>query len=400
MIVGAVALASIIATSAVPSSPQTVTTVSTSTSQVCSDYYFIGARGSGEIFDGPDGGMGMELNDTFESFRIQALTQGVTVTGIPVVYPAVPIDKSFGAYITAARLALHLGGPFDDSVAIGTANALQSVREVIATCADSKIVLGGFSQGAAVMVDTLAQLTPVEKKSIAAVVAFGDPQFNGSDSVADQGGYDPRYSGLLGAHAPWSELVDAPVFSYCHPGDHVCGISTPVDLSGLGIDTTLYVRDFAHVIGLAGDEGVGVFEPHSSYVVETLDAAQRLSYALHLTSTRPLSDTSRNWRAHLVTVAHAAGTSVVDAGERTPVGPAGGTSILAGLLARGTLRQEFPTPVDRPRITMPPGDVAPRRRRRLRRMPVRSGRGSHDDPGDGRPDARTSATGSSYTLCA
>jgi hypothetical protein len=267
----------------------------------CSDITFIAARGSGDPAAGTDLGMGVPLYGTFRDLAVLAQQSGSTISAIAVDYPAVPIDGSVDAYLTSAKVLLHMEGPFSESVAVGVEAALQEVHDVHTSCPSSRIVLGGLSQGALVVVEALESMPAEDREAIAGVVAFGDPSFNAEDTVANRGGYDHRYSGLLGPHAPWSEIVDAPAFSYCHPADHVCGITAEFDLNVGGLRASFFLRDFAHVAGYTAGVGVGLYEPHSSYQIEATDAAARLGYALNLTETEPAAGTGlERWEAHLV----------------------------------------------------------------------------------------------------
>ncbi|WP_328352980.1 cutinase family protein [Mycobacterium sp. NBC_00419] len=107
----------------------------------------------------------------------------------------------------AGKLQLHGGDGADDAIA--------HIKSTVSSCPDTKIVLGGFSQGASV-IDIVAgvpmggitwgnSLPPQYADTVAAVATFGN--------VAGRtGGSLPTQSALLG-----SKAIDL-----CNPGDPIC----------------------------------------------------------------------------------------------------------------------------------------------------------------------------------
>jgi hypothetical protein len=73
-------------------------------------------------------------------------------------------------------------------------------------------------------------------------------------------------------------MIAAPVISFCHAGDHVCGISKRFDL-GEGA-TQLWYRDAGFILGYDAEHDVSLYEPHSSYELESGRAAHRVALAL------------------------------------------------------------------------------------------------------------------------
>lgn len=153
----------------------------------CPDAEVVFARGTNE-----PPGLG-RVGDAFvDSLRQQA--------------PGVNID-TYAVNYAASKLQLHGGDGANDTIS--------HVKKMAASCPNTKIVLGGYSQGASVM-DIVAgvpiggisfgsSLPPEYAGNIAAVVTFGD--------IADRaGGSLPTKSALLGAKA-----VD-----YCNPTDPIC----------------------------------------------------------------------------------------------------------------------------------------------------------------------------------
>lgn len=153
----------------------------------CPDAEVVFARGTNE-----PPGLG-RVGDAFvDSLREQAA--GVNI-------------RAYGVNYAASKLQLHGGDGANDTI--------NHVKSTLSACPNTKIVLGGYSQGASVM-DIVAgvpiggiswgsSLPPQYADSVAAVVTFGD--------IADRaGGSLPTKSPLLGAKA-----VD-----YCNPQDPIC----------------------------------------------------------------------------------------------------------------------------------------------------------------------------------
>jgi cutinase len=163
----------------------------------CPDVEVIFARGTNE-----PPGLG-RVGDAFvDSLRQQA--------------PGLTFD-TYGVNYAASKLQLHGGD--------GANDAINRVKQAVAKCPNTKIVLGGYSQGASVM-DIVAgvpigginwgnSLPPEYANNIAAVATFGD--------VADRaGGTLPSQSALLG-----SKAIDL-----CNPSDPICHAGPGNEWSG------------------------------------------------------------------------------------------------------------------------------------------------------------------------
>ncbi|OBG76059.1 cutinase family protein [Mycobacterium sp. E3305] len=123
----------------------------------------------------------------------------------------------YGVNYAASKLQLHGGDGANDTI--------DRVKKSVETCPNTKIVLGGYSQGASVM-DIVAgvpiggiswgnKLPEQYANNIAAVVTFGD--------VADRaGGTLPTQSALLGSKAA----------DYCNPNDPICHAGPGNEWSG------------------------------------------------------------------------------------------------------------------------------------------------------------------------
>jgi cutinase len=149
----------------------------------CPDAEVVFARGTGEPV-GP-GGPGQAFFDSLTS-----QLPGKTVNLYPVDYP------STNDYVNSA----HAGA--DDAVA--------HVQGTAASCPKTKIVLGGYSQGAGVMDMTSHRLSPQVANHVAAVALFGNPQSSYAKSLSDSQipAIDPGYS--------------PKTIEICLPNDNIC----------------------------------------------------------------------------------------------------------------------------------------------------------------------------------
>jgi cutinase len=149
----------------------------------CPDAEVVFARGSGEPV-GP-GGPGQAF---FNSLTAQL--PGKSVNLYPVNYPATT------DYVNSA----HAGA--DDAVA--------HVEGTVANCPNTKIVLGGYSQGAAVMDMTSHRLPPQVANHVAAVALFGNPQSSYAEGLSDN-----QIPAIAANYTP--KTIDI-----CLPGDDIC----------------------------------------------------------------------------------------------------------------------------------------------------------------------------------
>jgi trehalose dimycolate hydrolase len=162
----------------------------------CPDAEVIFARGTNE-----PAGLG-KVGDSFvDSLRQQ--------TGLNIL--------PYGVNYAASKLQLHGGDGANDTI--------DRVKKSVETCPNTKIVLGGYSQGATVMdivagvpiggINFGSTLPPQYANNIAAVVTFGD--------VADRaGGSLPTQSAMLGSKAA----------DYCNPNDPICHAGQGNEWSG------------------------------------------------------------------------------------------------------------------------------------------------------------------------
>src|ERR1700752_2036936 len=135
----------------------------------CPDAEVVFARGTGEPV-GP-GGPGQAFYDSLTN-----QLPGKTVNLYPVNYPAT------NDYVNSAHA--------------GAGDAVAHVQGTAANCPKTKIVLGGYSQGAGVMDMTSHQLPPQVANHVAAVALLGNPQSSYAKQLSDGQipAIDPSYS--------------------------------------------------------------------------------------------------------------------------------------------------------------------------------------------------------------
>jgi cutinase len=151
--------------------------------EACPETEVVFARGTGE----PPGlgGVGQAFVDS-----IRSQVPGRSVGVYPVNYPATD--------------------DYRNSSIAGENDASAHVETVVANCPDTKIVLGGYSQGAMVMNMTTGSLPPQAADHVAAVALFGSPS--------------STYAGTLmgGALPTVAPAYRAKSIDLCIPDDIIC----------------------------------------------------------------------------------------------------------------------------------------------------------------------------------
>jgi hypothetical protein len=178
----------------------------------CPDVLFIGVRGSGDPQDG-NRGMGRQVEDVFNRLGGKDLGR---IDGVGLTYPAVDVLTGFSRWNadTGERA-------YSFSVRTGASTLTAEIEKFVAECPSAPIVLGGHSQGAEVIDNTLGKDEPAFD-NVAGVVLFGDSTFVW-DRPYNRGTYEQR-NGLLGGtpasvpdRAHWGKIA-----SYCRRDDTIC----------------------------------------------------------------------------------------------------------------------------------------------------------------------------------
>jgi cutinase len=161
----------------------TLVGIPVATADGCPDAEVVFARGTGEPV-GP-GGPGQAFFDS-----LTAQLPGKSVNLYPVNYPSTT--------------------DYANSSKAGAADEVAHVQSTVASCPKTKVVLGGYSQGAGVADLTSHQLSPQVANHVAAVALFGNPQSSYAKQLADNQipAIDPSYS---------PKTIDI-----CLPNDNIC----------------------------------------------------------------------------------------------------------------------------------------------------------------------------------
>jgi cutinase len=123
---------------------------------------------------------------------------------------------SLGAQLPGRSFAVYaVNYPASDdyltSAAAGTDDASAHIENIVAGCPNTKIVLGGYSQGAAVTELSTSAMPPAVADHVAAVALFGRPSSAYSNSLVG------------GAPLPTiSPLYAAKTIDLCIPDDPIC----------------------------------------------------------------------------------------------------------------------------------------------------------------------------------
>jgi len=210
----------------------------------CMQVEFIWVRGSGQSQDSDDYlAYQTAINNRF-------YTEGplVTYRFREIDYPAVNVDPTKLASFVTATGALASSGEaftFGNSVDIGVRNLRSTVEQIHTYCPDTLFSIGGYSQGAKVVADSLPYLN---SRQFVYTALFGEPKLNlpegrGSFPDACRGVNFSSYNvwspncytneGVLSARKPYiPNDWNGKVGLWCNARDIVCGSSkTAADTS-------------------------------------------------------------------------------------------------------------------------------------------------------------------------
>lgn len=166
-------------------------------------------------------GINKDLTKEFVSFHNQG--------GHTYGYKALGADSflSKASHNTASTIRANA---YYESMYDGSDALTQYLKTKMVNCPDQKIVLGGYSQGAQVVGETLPRLTSMERSKIAFAALYGDPKFNTKDgtSVYKKGPWVRGNSfvlsgGILGARVNYlPNDMRGKSASWCDFGDTIC----------------------------------------------------------------------------------------------------------------------------------------------------------------------------------
>lgn len=188
----------------------------------CPRAEFIGVRGSGE----PSGfGTPIEAfrHELHENLKTELVASQFYDYALPYRADAVDWDLLVPGYSESRAIATKYRRSVDD----GTGKLKVHLKAANARCSKTLFVLGGYSQGAHVIGDVIADGVSTRlRKRVVAAVFFGDPKFNGNDdALLLYGSFDAQFSGIRrprAAGALKGVPRDFPVLSFCRDLDSVC----------------------------------------------------------------------------------------------------------------------------------------------------------------------------------
>ncbi|MBQ6487088.1 cutinase family protein [Candidatus Saccharibacteria bacterium] len=238
----------------------------------CKDLRIVFARGSGAP---------RENNADYQAFKnsIENLISdsGISYEFIDLDYPAIGVGFDNLNVVIGAVISGGEGNEFGESVKAGATNLARMVND---ECTDTKYVLGGYSQGAMVIIKALKEIRP---ERIIYAATFGDPKIylpegEGIIPAACRGEnlspyrmYVPdcmAYKGLLGAYIPYvaDEYLNK-VGTWCNKRDIFCSSRFSINDHVSYENTGLY-EDAAKVIYLKIADVFGidkrVVSPHDT----------------------------------------------------------------------------------------------------------------------------------------
>ena len=117
-----------------------------------------------------------------------------------------------------------------ESMYDGSDALTQYLKKKISSCPAQQIILGGYSQGAQVVGESIPRLTSLERSNIKYVALYGDPKLNTKDNSSVwkkgpwvRGNTNRHINGVLGARVQYlPEDMRNKSGSWCDIGDPVC----------------------------------------------------------------------------------------------------------------------------------------------------------------------------------
>lgn len=144
----------------------------------CNDVEFIFARGSGEELGGPNytrwqSAITEALGETTLKYNFRDLGSEWM---LGYNYPAVAVGNSLLGYahLVGAFVSSGESYAFGRSVQTGADSLARTINDMAAACPDTRYILGGYSQGAMVVMQSLPKIDDPHKVLYAAT--FGDPK--------------------------------------------------------------------------------------------------------------------------------------------------------------------------------------------------------------------------------
>ena len=173
---------------------------SSADTQPCADVMFLAARGSLE--DGPYGSMVTSWRDALATATQQMPGRGIgTVREVYVDYPAIGPDTMLDAGLEGLFFSEELPAlPYRESVTTGVEAARHALTDSAERCPEERWVLVGYSQGAQVMTEVLAERTEQDSGQLLLALLLGNPaHYQGQSLTEPSGDADDLAGGLTAA---------------------------------------------------------------------------------------------------------------------------------------------------------------------------------------------------------
>lgn len=183
---------------------------------------FLGVRGSD---GGPDENDGFGATVLAAQHAMKDAFRPRTVAAEAIGYEAAGLPAAIGG----------AGGSYASSRLAGVTALRTTLERWSAACPGGSLVMAGYSQGADVVGDVVADLAASASGpddgilgSILGVALLGDPRYNPDDPVA-AGRPAPGRRGVLGARPLFPAALRDRIGSWCLPGDVICNAGPAVD---------------------------------------------------------------------------------------------------------------------------------------------------------------------------
>lgn len=206
----------------------------------CTTVEAVFARGSGQDLAGPDSAK------FFSEFKQRVPEAKISQTTYELGYESYGGHKYKAIAIAplkgvGAKISSGYSNGYGASVDSGVGELYSYLTQRYAKCKNTQFILGGYSQGAQVIGQTLPKFSVELRKNITFAALFGDPKLylpegKGDNPPACQGKqFSPWrrliancrvYSGSLNGRAPYvpSDMA-AKTGLWCYPHDYICGSS-------------------------------------------------------------------------------------------------------------------------------------------------------------------------------
>lgn len=241
----------------------------------CDDVRFVFARGSGESlgdksFQAWQSAISQQLRTSTLHYSFYELGS-TSQSGYQ--YPAVAVSGNFWGYVNLVGAAFSGGAAFafGESVRQGMGELKNYIKNVSASCPNTQFVLGGYSQGAMILSQSLSDL-PTHK--ITYVATFGDPKLYLPEGSNRDGFWYKVPDACLGKNLS-NYRVHVPD---CHAFEGVLGSQRPYQTT----DYIDKIGTWCNASDIMCSSGMNISD-HSAYVAEDLygDASRKIYQKLY-----------------------------------------------------------------------------------------------------------------------